>query len=107
MDKVSSGGPRHNCDYYCICIVVGSRSDVENVITSIFSLFHQEKPLLKTCWTGMDKAEPFQPFQQRPFINIPVNMVYPYFVENTMHLLQSKMQEKMCPVDLPTPGNML
>lgn len=55
----------------------------------------------------MDKAEPFQPFQQRPFINIPVNMVYPYFVENTMHLLQSKMQEKMCPVDLPTPGNML
>jgi len=41
--------------------------------------------MLEICWTGVEKAPPFQPFQRRKVINGHINISCPHFVDYYMH----------------------
>ena len=43
--------------------------------------------MLKTCYVHIEKAPPFQPFQQRKVINTHINISCPHFVDYFIHFI--------------------
>ena len=62
--------------------------------------------MLKTCWTQVEKAPPFQPFQQRKVINTHINISCPHFVDYYMHFRLPIGHKKMSLFYMPAASNM-
>ena len=62
--------------------------------------------MLEICWTGVEKAPPFQPFQRRKVINGHINISCPHFVDYYMHFRLPLGHKKMSLFYMPAISNM-